>query len=108
MPETTKPPVAPPPVSQPRRPAAPGAHLWRSILPFAVLVMLWAWQRVDTGATEGVEIAYTELYALVAADKVDRLTLTGMEARGQLKAPESLEGKTTQKFRATLPAPPDA
>jgi cell division protease FtsH len=76
-------------------------------VPLAILLSLWAWQRAETGANEGVEIAYSQLYDLASQGKVDRVTLTGLDVRGQFKAPESVDGKTTDRFRTTLPAQPD-
>ena len=104
MPDTVKP---PPPPLPPRPPATRADHFWRWILPLVILISLWAWQRVDTGAAEGVEVPYSQLYTLIGEDKVDRVTLTGFSVHGQLKAPEAIEGKTTTRFRTTLPAPPD-
>jgi cell division protease FtsH len=107
MPETPAPPATKPPVQPPRPPITRGEHFWRWILPVLLLVSFWAWQRVDAGATEGVEIPYSELYTLVGDGKVDSITMTGSEVRGQLKAPEALAGKTTQHFRVLLPAQSD-
>jgi cell division protease FtsH len=88
-------------------PAARNEHFWRWILPLTILVSLWLWQRAGTGATDGTEIGYTAFYTLVAEDKVDRLTLTGHEVQGSLKAEQTIEGKPTQRFHTTLPVESD-
>jgi cell division protease FtsH len=96
-----------PTTNAPRRPPS-GETFWRWILPITIVAALfWGWQRVDTSAADGVEIAYSQLFALVAEDKVERVTMTGPDVRGQLKGTEMLEGKSTQRFRTTLPAQPD-
>ncbi len=95
------------PPTAPRPPTVRGEHFWRWILPLIVVLSLWAWQRVDTGGVDGVEIAYSQAYSFIAADKVDRVTLIGAEVRGQLKEAEALDGRNTQRFRAVLPAQPD-
>jgi len=89
-------------------PPARGEHLWRWLLPLAILATFWAWQRLDQTAAEATEIGYTQLYTLIAADKVEKITLTGAEVRGALKAPEAVDGKPgVQQFRSMLPSQTD-
>jgi cell division protease FtsH len=99
-------PMKPPPDAP--RPPARGEHLWRWLLPLAILATFWAWQRLDDPSVEATEIGYTQLYALVAADKVEKITLTGAEVKGSLKAAEAVDGKpNVQRFRSVLPAQND-
>jgi cell division protease FtsH len=50
------------------------------------------------------EIRYSDLYALLQADKVDSITLTGLQVSGKLKAQETVAGKPVTSFRALLPS----
>jgi cell division protease FtsH len=96
------------PSPEPQRGGPRREHVWRWILPLVVLASIWGWQRLEESAGEvGPEIGYTQLYALVSAGKVDKLTLTGADVRGQLKAAEALEGRQVTRFRSALPAQPD-
>jgi cell division protease FtsH len=104
MNEPTKPSSADPSPRPPPR----GEAFWRWLLPITFATALfWAWQRTDTSTADGTDIAYSELFALVAEDKVDKVTMTGPDVRGSLKAPEVLAGKSTKSFRTTLPAQAD-
>jgi cell division protease FtsH len=100
----TEPTASPTP---PRSPATPTEHLWRWILPLAVLGALWAWQRSEEKAGDAQEVGYTQLYGLIAADKVEKMTMAGLEVRGSLKAAEQVEGRKVERFRSTLPAKDD-
>ena len=96
----------PPPQQQPQRPPQP-ERLWRWILPLAILLTFWGWQRLDAGSDGGTEIGYTQFYALVTGNKVEKITMTGNEVRGSLKSEESVGGQKVQRFRTTLPAQSD-
>ena len=82
-------------------------HLWRWILPLMIVATLWAWQRADQGAGDATEIGYTQLYTCFAEDKVDKITMTGADVHGSLKAAEDVGGHKVQRFRTTLPAQAD-
>ena len=79
-------------------------HLWRWILPLLILITLWGWQRQGEGRDGAPEIAASQLYMLVAEDKVDKIVMTGAEVRGTLKATEAIDGQKVQRFRTMLPA----
>jgi cell division protease FtsH len=76
-------------------------------LPLVIVLSLWAWRYADAEGTDGVEIPYSQFYALVAGDKVARVRLSGFDVHGHFKAPDELQGKTTDRFRTVVPVQPD-
>ncbi|MFT3765312.1 MAG: ATP-dependent zinc metalloprotease FtsH [Minicystis sp.] len=98
--------MAEPTKPTPEAPRPRAEHLYRWILPLVILGALWAWQSRDDG--EGApEVGYTQLYTLIAGDKVEKITLTGADVRGTLKGTETIAGQKAQRFRSTLPARED-
>jgi cell division protease FtsH len=100
MPQGTR---TPPPQASTQSPLSKG---W--ILLLLLLAAIWAW-RLAAGPEENVPaISYTSFYDLAQKGDVDSVTLTGPNVSGKLKAPETVDGKSIQDFRTTVPStPPD-
>jgi len=82
-------------------------RFWFWLLPLVIVLSLWAWRYAGTEGTDGVEIPYSQFHALVTGDKVGRVRLSGFDVRGRFRAPDELQGKTTDRFRTVVPVQPD-
>src|SRR5277367_5384340 len=64
----------------------------------------WGYQVYATKEEATPEVRYTDLYTLLAAGKVDAVTLKGLVVSGQLKDEEKINGQSIKSFRTLLPA----
>jgi cell division protease FtsH len=101
-------PVVPPP-SPPQRPSRPTppprtTGWW---IPFAVAaaLLLAVAGRERSPRAERPRLDYSDFYAHVADDKIARVSIDGHEIDGELKAPETIQGRSTKTFITT--SPPD-
>lgn len=94
-----------PQVPSPVEPPAPphDARISAGMLLF-VLVMLvttWVWKG-SASATSEASVPYSVFHAWVKSGKVTSVVLDGESVDGKLKGSESINGKNTQNFHATL------
>jgi len=82
---------------------------WKNWIVLAVsLAAMYAWQAYSSNRDAHPAISYTAFYALVTDAKVETLTIRGQNARGRLKAPETVEGHPVTDFRTMIPAAPES
>jgi cell division protease FtsH len=72
-----------------------------------VLLALFAWEAAAWKTTELHSVDYSQLYTWVDQGKVAHVTIEGHDVTGDLKAPETIDGKPQKTFRTTLPAQED-
>src|SRR4051794_18771392 len=81
---------------------------WKNWLALGiVLAGLYAWQAYASNREAHPTISYSAFHTLVAAEKIESLTLRGQDARGQLRGPELIEGHTLVNFKTMIPATPE-
>jgi cell division protease FtsH len=102
----TAPPAAKKPVpSQPSGAATPPrASAVRWILLALFLAGGFAFQGYEAKQEATPEIHYNDLYALLAAGKIESVTLKGLSIDGKLKSAETVDGHSITTFRTLLPS----
>ena len=69
----------------------------------AMFAVMWLWKAQMESAPEP-PVPYSMLYRWIDEGKVASVVLTGDLASGELRQAESLDGRSVQAFRTTLPA----
>jgi cell division protease FtsH len=104
MPQTALP---PPNAGSSPRGEVPQRPRWSPVswILLAILVSAgWFAQAYSAKQEVTPEIRYSDFYSLLAADKVDSVSLQGLQVNGKLKASETVNGRALTAFRTLLPS----
>ncbi len=92
----------PPPVPSTPRPS------WTNwVVPAVVLVVL-GYMQLSAGREQSEpSIGYSDLFQLIAQEKVESATIKGQQISGKLKGPQQVDGKSITAFSSRLPPQDD-